>query len=105
MGSGQVRMDDGGLAARPGVRASGRPSVLRRAASAAACAVLLGAGLAAAALVARRLVWDRLLWGIGRAVEAQRGELEDVPAREDEATDAASELWRVAARQAGIHPR
>ncbi|WP_141494606.1 hypothetical protein [Kytococcus schroeteri] len=59
----------------------------------------------AAALVARGLVWDRLLWGLGRAVEAERGELEDVPAREDEAADAASELWRVAARQAGIHPR
>ncbi|HJE91607.1 MAG TPA: glutamate ABC transporter substrate-binding protein [Dietzia timorensis] len=47
MGSGQVRMDDGGLAARPGVRASGRQTSIRRAASAAACAVLLGAGLAA----------------------------------------------------------
>jgi polar amino acid transport system substrate-binding protein len=47
MGSGQVRMDDGGLAARPDVRTPGRPSALRRAASAAACAVLFGAGLAA----------------------------------------------------------
>lgn len=44
MGSGQVRMDDGGRAAPPRGRV-----VARRAAAAAACAVLFGAGLSACA--------------------------------------------------------